>query len=706
MPTPGHAIVCGLDHLGLRTVDELRLRDETVVAIGDSDESEEHLARLGVRLVVGDHRQARVLREADVASASVLVLTSDDDLGNLNTALAAAEINPAIRVVIRMFDQELGAHIPKLFPDAVALSSSAVAAPGFVSAAIDGETGSRFRLAGRILSSRQSSDHAAGGRSIPIARLRADRSVELFPVADPSEPDLVVIDVADADAPDVEAARNPTPGQPGRMARFPSAIAAVRSRLSSPERRFVRFAAILLGLAVASAIFFYVVAGLGPLDAVSYAITLLTGASLPTDIASAATNVPLRIYAILLSLVGAAIVAVVYAFITDALIRSRLLQTLGRRTVPGNIRDHVIVAGLGSIGYRVALGLRARGVAVVIVDVSDESRFVSPARAAGIPVFVGDARHREVLDELRLGAARALVATTSDDLVNLSVALNARAIRPDLRVVVRLFDPDFAVRVQHGFHIRFTRSVSHLAAPAFAAAAVGSEVVATVPVGDRRVVLFARLRVPPGSMLEGRLASTLDAPGALKLLAVADPGSEEARWDYPPDEVLDAGEEVVVAATRAGLGELLHHASMVVGSISTADASADPKEADTGRPGEGHGLAAMTGAVTGAVVDAAAKTAGTVIGSVAAGASGALSAGARVASSGMHAATSVASGAAGVAGAVGGAITGAVGEGAPGEPVATEDPDLTEDEVTDAVVLDTDTAVIDRTDLGPTLRDV
>ena len=40
-----------------------------------------------------------------------------------------------------MFDQELGAHIPELFPDAVALSSSAVAAPGFVSAAIDGETG-------------------------------------------------------------------------------------------------------------------------------------------------------------------------------------------------------------------------------------------------------------------------------------------------------------------------------------------------------------------------------------------------------------------------------------------------------------------------------------------------------------------------------------------------------------------------------------
>ena len=268
-------------------------------------------------------------------------------------------------------------------------------------------------------------------------------------------------------------------------------------------------------------------------------------------------------YAILLSLVGAAIVAVVYAFITDALIRSRLLQTLGRRTVPSDIHDHVIVAGLGSIGYRVAHGIAARGLPVVAVEVSDDGRFVSPARSAGMPVLIGDARHRAVLDDLRLSTARALVAATSDDLVNLAIALNARAVRPDLRVVVRLYDPDFALRVQRGFGIRFTRSVSHLAAPAFAAAAIRSEVVATVPVGDRRVVLFARLRVPAGSRLEGVLASSLDVPGALRLLAVADPGSDEARWDIPADEILDPDEEVVVAATRAGLANLLQHAAMV-----------------------------------------------------------------------------------------------------------------------------------------------
>jgi Trk K+ transport system NAD-binding subunit len=644
----GHVIVCGVGHLGVRTIIELRARDEEVVAIGSSDEAEETLTGLGVRLVVGDPRQPRVLRDADVAAADSIVMTSDDDLANLNTSLAATELNPTIRVVMRLFDQEVGAHIPDLFPDAVALSSSALAAPGFVSAAIDGETGSRFHLAGRILSSRGSEDPPVGERSVPIARLNPDRTVDVLPDVDGDGPGMIFIDVADpalAVAVDPAATRRSArPRGPGPITSF---LATLRARLSRPERRLVRFVTILFGLAILSAIFFWVVAGLDPFDAVSYAITLLTGASLPIDLTRAAENGALRVYAIFLSLVGAAIVAVVYAFITDALIRSRLLQTLGRRTVPSNIHDHVIVAGLGSIGYRVAHGIAARGVPVVVVEVSEDGRFTSPARAAGIPVMVGDARHREVLDDLRLGTARALVAATSDDLVNLAIALNARAVRPDLRVVVRLFDPEFAMRIQRGFGIPFTRSVSHLAAPAFAAAAVRSEVVATVPLGDRRVVLFARLRVPAGSRLEGRVASSLDTPGSLKLLAVADPGSDEARWDIPADETLDADEEVVVVATRSGLSKLLLDASMVADGVAN-QAHREVDDLTAARP---SGLAGVSGLVS----DTAQRTVEAVV----AGTTGAIGAGTQAVASVTGAASSVVGAAAGAAGSMAGAVKGA-----------------------------------------------
>jgi voltage-gated potassium channel Kch len=141
MPTAGHVVVCGVDHLGVRTVDELQMRGETVVVIAPSAERAADMGVHDAPVVAGDHRLPRVLTEAGVASASAIVLTDDNDLGNLTTALAAQELNSAIRIVIRIFDAELGTHLQELLPTAVALSSSAVAAPGVVTAAIDGETG-------------------------------------------------------------------------------------------------------------------------------------------------------------------------------------------------------------------------------------------------------------------------------------------------------------------------------------------------------------------------------------------------------------------------------------------------------------------------------------------------------------------------------------------------------------------------------------
>lgn len=518
------------------------------------------------RVVEGDHRLARVLAEAGVATASAIVLTDNSDLGNLTAALAAQELNPEIRIVIRLFDAELGTHLQELFPSAVALSSSALAAPGFVTAAIDGETGDQFELGDKVVTASPAAAVPGGvAGTVPIARLRPDRTVEVLPDASGDPEGLIVLRIEDAVAAAARgaaedaarAAAGAIAGRSSRLDRLAEFPGAVRARLASPERRLVKFVLILIGLAAVSALYFGLTAGLSPLDAVSYAITLLTGASLLTTVDAATAPAALKIYAIFLSLVGAALVAVVYAFITDAIVRSRLLQTLGRRSIPSNIHDHVVVCGLGAIGYRVALGIAARGVPVVVIETDEAGRFVAPARAAGLPVVIGDARHRELLTDLGLKRARALVAATSDDLVNLAAALNARSVRPDLRVVVRLFDPDFAVRVQRGFGIRFTRSVSHLAAPAFAAAAIGSEVIATIPVGDRRVVIVARAEVAEGSTLDNRSVGSLDEVGARHVIAIEHPGDPMPSWLPGPDRLLQPGDQVIVAATRAGLASLL-----------------------------------------------------------------------------------------------------------------------------------------------------
>jgi Trk K+ transport system NAD-binding subunit len=584
----GHIVVCSVSHIGLRTVIELQRWRERVVIIAPTLDGPADRGITDARVVAGDFRLARVLREAGVPRASAIVLAGDDDLGNLEAALAAEELQPGIRIVIRMFDSELGGLLETLFPNAVILSSSALAAPGFVSAAVDGDAGEQFTVAGKVLTARANPGRGAvtamptihaGANVIPLARLNEDRTVELLPDAAIDEPGLLLIEVADPD--EAPPPPSPPPVIPLRLIgsirrnltvadRIRELPGRIRDRLAAPERRFVRFAGILIGLALVSALYFLVTANLTPLDAISYAITLLTGASLLTSINPASAPVALKIYAIFLSIVGAAVVAVVYAFITDAIIRSRLLQTLGRRSVPASIKDHVIVCGLGSIGYRVALGIKARGVPVVVIEPDEDGRFVAAARAVGIPVVPGDARHRELLLQLGIMRARAIVAATSSDLVNISASMNARALREDVRVVLRLFDPDFAVRVQHSFGIRFTRSVSNLAAPAFAAAATGQEVLAAMPIGDRRTLMFVRFRVPPGSRLVGRTVADIDLAGERRILAVGDPGVDAARWWPDPAETLDPNEQVVIVTTRHGFADVLQLARGVAATGTAA----------------------------------------------------------------------------------------------------------------------------------------
>jgi Trk K+ transport system NAD-binding subunit len=549
-----HIIVSGLDNLGRRTIEELRLGEEPVVAIAADDDEGEGLVRPDVHIVIGDHKRERVLREAGVTEASSLVLTRNDDLGNLHAALLARELNPSIRLVIRVFDDQIAERLPDLIDNAVALSSSALAAPGFVAAALEGEGGEQFTLAGRQFVVRLATDHDAPDVAPhdhldrrTVAFIHDDRTVELLPAAGSTT----------AGVPVLLEAHDPT-----TLARLEqhderSAVQQLRDRLASPDRRLVRLGGILIVLALVSAVLFELTVGLTPVRAASWAIGLLTGSGTGfSGVDEASTPDILKGYGILLSLIGAALVGVIYALITDAIIGARLLATLGRRPVPASISDHVIVCGLGSIGYRMALGIRERGVKVVVVEPDENGRFVAAARALGIPVVVGDARQAEVLSRVGVERCRAICAVTSDDLINLTAALNARAIRSDLRVVLRLFDPELALRAQHGLSIRFTRSVSHLAAPAFAAAAIGSQVEASIPVGDKRVLVFGRIRAAEGSPLARLPISTLAEPGAITVLGVQ-PDGEPADWAAPGTRLAAADTDVFVVASRKGLARLL-----------------------------------------------------------------------------------------------------------------------------------------------------
>jgi hypothetical protein len=137
--------------------------------------------------------------------------------------------------------------------------------------------------------------------------------------------------------------------------------------------------------------------------------------------------------------------------------------------------------------------------------------------------------------------------------------------RPDLRIAVRLFDPDLANRLESSIGGFESRSVDALAAPAFAAAAVGRQVLATIPVGTARILVIARVPIEEGSRADGSTvgheetsASSAELGGS-RILAVI--SRDEASWRPDPTTRLHAGHEVLLVATRRGLAASLHRAT-------------------------------------------------------------------------------------------------------------------------------------------------
>ena len=194
-----------------------------------------------------------------------------------------------------------------------------------------------------------------------------------------------------------------------------------------------------------------------------------------------------------------------------------------------------------------------------------ESRFVDSARSQRIPVVATDARTPQALKKLRVEYARALLAVTEDDASNLATAMHARGARPDMRIVLRLFDPDLAAQLDKALGDYNSRSVSALAAPAFAAAAVGRQVLASIPLSARQVLMVARVPVEAGSAADGSTVASEETMGTdlesddCRVLALV--VGDQVRWTPAATDAVQAGMEMVVVATRRGIASAVRRGS-------------------------------------------------------------------------------------------------------------------------------------------------
>ena len=555
--------MCGLGQVGRRVVEFLRVAGVPVVVI---DTVAGNAAQLpaGVEFVLGDCRKRESLERAGVATARGVVIVTSEDLVNISAALLVRSLNPKCRVVARMFNQNLLTRLGSAVQNMTALSVSALTAPLLVLSALTGDQLGAFPLdggahliaevpvpAGSSLVGRTLADVARQHRWLVLGhrdgmgvlrRLHGVPGDRRLTAGDKVVVCGRTVDVSPSTAAgdqDGEAVR-----WAGRLRRLGRALARSVADVDLPVK--VGAAALAVTLLVSAAVF-------------HYALDTTWGGGLYESVSVIATGSELhgegrpewaKVFLSALKLAGIGLIAGFTAMVTQYLLRLRLGGAFEVRRIPDG--GHVVVCGLGNLGFRCVEELTRLGHSVVAVETDERNPYVPTVRRMGTPVIVGDAAVPAVLRQVRCDTARAVIACADAELVNLEIALLVRDLNPRQRVVVRLNDEDFARVVREAADIKLALAVPALAAPAFAAALYGDRVLTLFTLGGSS---FAVVELTVVAGFELLLAVAM---ADYQFVPVGLTGRPAFALDgIPTGHRLSAGDRLTVVVAMADLDRLL-----------------------------------------------------------------------------------------------------------------------------------------------------
>lgn len=167
--------------------------------------------------------------------------------------------------------------------------------------------------------------------------------------------------------------------------------------------------------------------------------------------------------------------------------------------VASTVNNHIVLVGLGHLGYRVVQTLHDMGKQVVVIEQNPSIDSFRAVQKMGIPVIQEDGTRTVALEAANIAHARTIVLASQNDAMNLQIALKARSLNPQIQVIIRIFDEEFAhaLQVQFGFA---ALSATVMAAPVFAAAAAGADVTSPISIEGQQLSL-ARITVAASSKL-------------------------------------------------------------------------------------------------------------------------------------------------------------------------------------------------------------
>ncbi|PAX60747.1 potassium channel family protein [Brunnivagina elsteri] len=486
-------IVCGLGRTGYKIFRLLRQQGALVVGIHNRSIPGE----TGEDVIVGNLHGAATLKAAGIEWANTLVIASSDDAANLSVTMQARVLNPRIRIINRFFNTNLGDRLDQTLHDHMSMSVAGLAAPVFAFAALGNKAIGHIKLFNETWPIHEEyidNKHPWHGRQLDdLWDNRSRMLIYYLPV----EGDIDLISAIHKRQRLREGDRIIVGSKP-RVRSVRKSLVLKFFKILTNLRQFQEHARSLVAMAVT---LFFVIAiatliytsantNVSVVDALYFAVGMITGAG-GNDKVIENAPVSIKLFTVVMMLIGASVIGLLYAILNDFVLGSRFRQFLDASRVP--VKNHYIVCGLSGTGIKIVQHLHTSGHEVVVLEADINNRFINTARGLGIPVINGDASFPAMLQAANVETAAALIAVCGNDATNLEIALNAKGITPKVPIIVRYADPDFARIAQQVFDFDAVLSPAELAAPAFAAAALGGRVLGNGITADSLWVAIATL---------------------------------------------------------------------------------------------------------------------------------------------------------------------------------------------------------------------
>ncbi|MEQ1553338.1 MAG: potassium channel family protein [Ferruginibacter sp.] len=210
--------------------------------------------------------------------------------------------------------------------------------------------------------------------------------------------------------------------------------------------------------------FFHFYENLSWIDAI-YFVTVTAASVGYGDINLANSNTISKIVGILLIFGSTISIWMIFSLTIDLYLKRSIQLELGRKKY--TLKNHVIVCGLGRLGYFIVEELIQKNEKVIVVEQNENSNHINYFRQLGAEVYIGDARLPKVMQDVNVIDAKALISVINNDSLNLEIGLNARSHHNTVKLILRIYDDLMAEKIKDYLQIHHSISASAIASKQF-----------------------------------------------------------------------------------------------------------------------------------------------------------------------------------------------------------------------------------------------